>query len=68
MKIGDLVRTDIKSTDHETYEEPASKIAMIVEGPNAVGKIKLLLPNGTTVWKHAEEVEYMPREGKYLQK
>ena len=68
MKIGDLVRINMKFTAHGTYEEDGSKIAMIVEGPNAVGKVKLLLPNGATVWKHAAEVEYMPREGKYLQK
>jgi hypothetical protein len=38
MKVGDLVR----------YK--GDKIVMIAEGPNEVGSIRILLPDGTTSW------------------
>jgi len=39
---------------------------MIIEGPNEAGKIKLLLSNGKAFWKHTSEVEYMPKDKRYL--
>ena len=58
MKVGDLVRVG-----HVADE---GKIAMIIEGPNEAGKIKLLLSNGIAFWKHCSEVEYMPKDKRYL--
>ena len=58
MKVGDLVRVG-----HVADE---GKIAMIIEGPNEAGKIKLLLSNGKAFWKHTSEVEYMPKDKRYL--
>ena len=68
MKIGDLVRVNLKITGHGSFEETETKIAMIVEGPNEVGNVRLLLPDATSVWRHSAEVEYLPREGVYLKK
>ena len=58
MKIGDLVRVGRVADE--------GKIAMIIEGPNEAGKIKLLLSNGKAFWKHTSEVEYMPKDKRYL--
>tara|TARA_B100001564_G_scaffold301229_1_gene268484 strand:- start:1803 stop:2057 length:255 start_codon:yes stop_codon:yes gene_type:complete len=66
VKVGDLVKISIKFTGHGTYEEDEPKIAMIVEGPNEVGKIKLLLSDGSTSWRHSSEVDCMPRMKEYL--
>tara|TARA_R100000005_G_C4860289_1_gene122080 strand:- start:115 stop:291 length:177 start_codon:yes stop_codon:yes gene_type:complete len=57
----------MRFTSHGTYEEKADKVAMIVEGPNEVGNIKLLLSNGEVTWRHCSEVEYMPKERRYFQ-
>ena len=67
MKIGDLVRVRVKVDDTGSSEEE-TKIAMIVEGPNEVGNVRLLLPNAISIWMHRAEVEYIPREGVYLKK
>ena len=67
MKVGDLVRITYSATlEKDRYGTGESKIAMIIEGPNEAGKIKLLLSNGKAFWKHTSEVEYMPREKRYL--
>jgi hypothetical protein len=66
MNVGDLVRIRTVFTAHGTYEENETKVAMIVEGPNEAGKVKLLLPTGTIVWRHTAELEYIPRNRKYL--
>ena len=66
VKIGDLVNISIKFTGHGTYEDDEPKIEMIVEGPNEVGKIKLLLSDGSTSWRHSSEVDCMPRVKEYL--
>ena len=71
MKIGDLVKIKEKFTAHGSYmfvggDYIAEHIAMIIEGPNEVGKIKLLLSTGETTWKHAAEVEYLPKGKGYL--
>lgn len=67
MKVGDLVRITY-DTEYERskYAEGDSKIAMIIEGPNEAGKIKILLSNGMALWKHTSEVEYMPKGRRYL--
>ena len=66
MNVGDLVRIKIRFTAHGLYEEREDKIAMIVEGPNEVGNIKLLLPDGKSIWRHSAEVEYLPKRKGYL--
>ncbi len=67
MNIGDIVRIAyVTSIERDRYLGDESKIAMIVEGPNEVGKIRVLLSNGKTLWKHTSEVEYMPRDLNYL--
>ena len=59
MKVGDLVKITY-DTEYERirYAADEKKIAMIIEGPNEVGKIKILLSSG--------EVEYMPKDKRYL--
>jgi len=67
MKVGDLVRVMyLTPNEREWYPDERSKIAMIVEGPNEVGKIRIILPNGKSLWKHCSEVEYMPKDSGYL--
>jgi len=66
MNIGDLVRIGSISTSHGAYDWREEKIGMIVEGPNEVGKIRVLFSNGQKLWLHSSDVEYMPKEGNYL--
>ena len=54
MKVGDLVR----------YKN--EMIVMIAEGPNEVGSIRILLPDGTTSWVHTSDVRLMPKVEGYL--
>lgn len=69
MKVGDLVRITYSATlERSKLSDDESKIAMIIEGPNEVGKIKVLLSNGMAFWKHTSEVEYMPKESRYLKR
>ena len=69
MKVGDLVRITYTATlERSKLSDDESKIAMIIEGPNEVGKIKVLLSNGMAFWKHTSEVEYMPKESRYLKR
>jgi len=69
MKVGDLVKV-IYLTPDEKQKNPDGhgKIAMVVEGPNEVGKVRVILPNGKSLWKHCSEVEYMPKDSGYLKK
>lgn len=66
MNVGDLVRVKIMFTAHGVYEEIESKIAMIIEGPNDVGKVKLLFPDGRIAWRFSAELDYLPRKKEYL--
>tara|TARA_R110000796_G_scaffold234610_1_gene353479 strand:- start:439 stop:648 length:210 start_codon:yes stop_codon:yes gene_type:complete len=67
MNVGDLVRiTNSTTLEKSSYNSEESKVAMIIEGPNEAGKIKLLLQNGQAFWKHASEVEYVPKGKRYL--
>ena len=69
MKVGDLVRITYAATlERSRLSKDESKIAMIIEGPNEAGKIKVLLSNGMAFWKHTSEVEYMPKESRYLKR
>ena len=66
MKIGDLVRVKDTYTSHGIYEGEKYRIAMIVEGPNEVGKVRLLMSDGSSLWHHSSEVEYLPKREGYL--
>ena len=68
MKVGDLVKVRSLFTAHGSYELDNDVVCMIVEGPNEVGKIRVLLSTGEKMWLHSEEVEYMPKERRYLRK
>lgn len=68
MNVGDLVRIRINFTAHGLYKEREEKIAMIVEGPNEVGNVRLLLSDGRSIWRHTTEVEYLPKGRSYLKK
>ena len=69
MKVGDLVRIVYTTkSERSRHEGDDNKIAMIIEGPNEAGKIKVLLSNGMAFWKHTSEVEYMPKESRYLKR
>ena len=65
MKVGDLIKIKDIFTSHGIYEREHA-IGMIIAGPNEVGKVRVLLSCGKRLWLHAGEVEYMPRERKYL--
>ena len=67
MNVGDLVRITYSTIlERGNYNSEESKVAMIIEGPNEAGKIKLLLQNGQAFWKHTNEVEYIPKGKRYL--
>ena len=66
MQVGDLVRMKHCFTGHGAYEEDPSSVAIIILGPNEVGKVRLLMPNGDLVWRHSDEVEYLPNNRQYL--
>tara|TARA_B100001248_G_C26956777_1_gene264103 strand:- start:182 stop:391 length:210 start_codon:yes stop_codon:yes gene_type:complete len=61
MKVGDLVRLIDTFTTVDFVNMPNEKIVMIIEGPNEVGNIKVLLPNAKTKWVHCSDVEYYTR-------
>ena len=61
MKVGDLVRLIDTFTTVDFVNTPNEKIVMIIEGPNEVGNIKVLLPNAKTKWVHCSDVEYYTR-------
>ena len=61
MKVGDLVRLIDVFTTVDFVNIPNEKIVMIIEGPNEVGNIKVLLPNAKTKWVHCSDVEYYTR-------
>lgn len=67
MRVGDLVKIKDIFTAHGLYESEECRVAMIIEGPNEVSKIKLLLSNGDIIWCHTGEVQYLPKERKYFQ-
>ena len=52
-------------TAHGIYEGE-EKIGMIIEGPNEVGKVRVLFSNGQRSWLHSGDIEYMPKQGRYL--
>lgn len=66
MKIGDLIKFKNLFTSHGIYEGEEYKIAMIIEGPNEVAKIRVLLSNGDRIWVHAAEVEHIAKHRRYL--
>ena len=61
MKVGDLVRLIDTFTTVDFVKVPNEKIVMIIEGPNEVGNVKVLLPNAKTKWVHCSDVEYYTR-------
>lgn len=65
MKAGDLIRVKDLFTSHGIYEGENYRIGMILEGPNDVGKVRILFSSGERRWLHSAEVEYMPKR-KYL--
>ena len=66
MKVGDIVRLTEQfiTVDHCYVGE--YKTVMIVEGPNEVGNIRVLLPNASTRWVHCSDVEYLTQTRRYL--
>lgn len=64
MKIGDLVKLTEAFITVDFINMPETKIVMIIEGPNEVGNIKVLLPNAKTRWVHCSDVEYFKRNNK----
>ena len=67
MKVGDLIKIKkiFTTMDHYPFDEQV-QIAMIIDGPNEVGKLKALLSSGKYMWVHCTEVEYLPKEREYL--
>lgn len=66
MKVGDLVKIKDLFTSHGIYEGKDYKVGMVIQGPNEVGKIRVLLSTGERIWLHSAEVEYVQGEGRYL--
>lgn len=66
MKIGDIVRFSDIFVTTDMCQVPDIKVVMIIDGPNEVGNIKVLLPTGETQWIHCSDVEYMQKGKMYL--
>ena len=66
MKVGDLIVIRSLFTAHGSYDMGNNKIAMIVEGPNEVGKIRVLTSSGQRMWLHCNEVDLLPKSRRYL--
>ena len=66
MRVGDLVKYTESYMTVDLYPVPQERIAMIVEGPNEVGNVRILLPNGKSAWVHCSDVSYLSRERSYL--
>ena len=66
MKVGDLVKFKNLFTSHGIYEGEKYKIGMIIEEPNEVAKIRVLLSNGDRIWVHCAEIEYIGKHNRYL--
>ena len=66
MNVGDLIRIKDIFTSHGTYEGSEYMVGMIINGPNEVGKVRVLLSTGERIWLHAGELEYVPRQRRYL--
>lgn len=66
MKVGDLISVRSLFTAHGSYEMKEVKIGMIVEGPNEVGKIRVLMSSGHKMWLHCNEVDLVPKDRRYL--
>lgn len=62
MKVGDLVKYSESYMTVDFCPQPREKIAMIVEGPNEVGNIRILLSNGKSTWVHCSDVSYFPKD------
>lgn len=62
MKVGDLVKYSGSYMTVDYSFMPSERIAMIVEGPNEVGNIRILLSNGNSTWVHCSDVSYFPKE------
>lgn len=66
MKIGDIVRFSDVFVTTDMCQVPDTKVVMIIEGPNEVGNIKVLLPTGEAKWVHCSDVEYSTSDKRYL--
>jgi len=66
MKVGDLIKIKDIFTSHGIYEGSEYVIGMIIDGPNEVGKVRVLLSSGKRIWLHTGEVEYVPKDRRYL--
>lgn len=62
MKVGDLVKYLEPQMTVDFYPMPNERIAMIIQGPNEVGNIRILLSNGKPIWVHSSDVSYLPRK------
>ena len=66
MNIGDLVKIKDFFTSHGIYEGDKYKVGMIIDGPNEVGKVRVLLSTGERIWLYSAEVEYVSKNRRYL--
>ena len=66
MNVGDIVELTYEFTTVDFCHIGDRKTVMIVEGPNEVGNIRILLPNGTLKWVHCSDISYAPSKRRYL--
>ena len=62
MKVGDLVKYTESYMTVDLCPMPRERIAMIVEGPNEVGNVRILLSNGHATWVHCSDVSYLSKK------
>lgn len=68
MKIGDVVKLTEEFITADFCYVGEEHTVMIIDGPNEVGNVKVLLPTGSTRWLHCSEVKHYAEKGVYLKK
>jgi hypothetical protein len=68
MKIGDVVKLTEEFVTTDFCHVGEEHTVMIIDGPNEVGNIKVLLPTGSTRWLHRSAVKCYRDKGVYLKK
>lgn len=70
MKTGDIVIWGMEmswmTTDFSIIGENVEYTCMIISGPNEVGMIRILFPDGDTKWVPTADVKYPIPSVKYL--
>ena len=66
MRVGDIVELTEEFVTVDFCHFGDSKVVMIIEAPNEVGNIRVLLPSGSIRWVHCSDISYPVKRRSYL--